>query len=60
VSVCYVSYLPSLIPNPTGSAKAIQAIFPDLKGKINGVAVRVNIQNASLTDLVIETVIIPF
>ncbi|MDW2143757.1 glyceraldehyde 3-phosphate dehydrogenase NAD-binding domain-containing protein, partial [Vibrio sp. 1833] len=39
----------SLIPTTTGSATAIVEIFPDLKGKINGHAVRVPLANASLT-----------
>ena len=44
----------SLIPTSTGSAKAITTIFPELAGKLNGLAVRVPILNASLTDLVLE------
>lgn len=44
----------SLIPTTTGSAKAIGSIFPELNGRLNGVAVRVPFMNASLTDLVIE------
>jgi len=44
----------SLIPTTTGSAKAITAIFPELEGKLNGLAVRVPLLNASLTDLVFE------
>ncbi len=44
----------SLIPTSTGSAKAITTIFPELDGKINGLAVRVPLTNASLTDIVIE------
>jgi glyceraldehyde 3-phosphate dehydrogenase len=44
----------SLIPTTTGSAKAITRIFPELKGKLNGHAVRVPLLNASLTDLVFE------
>ncbi|MEL0628302.1 ArsJ-associated glyceraldehyde-3-phosphate dehydrogenase [Psychromonas aquatilis] len=44
----------SLIPTTTGSAKAIIEIFPDLKDKINGHAVRVPLANASLTDIVFE------
>ncbi|WP_026972968.1 ArsJ-associated glyceraldehyde-3-phosphate dehydrogenase [Aliagarivorans marinus] len=42
----------SLIPTTTGSAKAITEIFPVLKGKLNGHAVRVPLANASLTDMV--------
>ncbi len=44
----------SLIPTSTGSAKAITAIFPELKGKLNGLAVRVPLLNASLVDFVFE------
>jgi len=48
------SALNSLIPTTTGSATAITMIYPDLKGKLNGVAVRVPLLNASLTDCVFE------
>ena len=44
----------SLIPTTTGSAKAITKIFPELGGRLNGLAVRVPLTNGSLTDLVIE------
>ena len=44
----------SLIPTSTGSATAIGMIFPELEGKLNGVAVRVPLLNASLTDCVFE------
>ncbi len=44
----------SLIPTSTGSATAITRIFPDLEGKLNGLAVRVPLLNASLTDFVFE------
>ena len=44
----------SLIPTTTGSAKAITMIYPELKGKLNGLAVRVPLLNASLTDCVFE------
>lgn len=44
----------SLIPTTTGSATAITHIFPELKGKLNGHAVRVPLTNASLTDCVFE------
>lgn len=46
--------LESLIPTSTGSAKAIGTIFPELNGLLNGLAVRVPLMNASLTDLVLE------
>jgi len=48
------SALNSLIPTSTGSATAITMIYPELKGKLNGVAVRVPLLNASLTDCVFE------
>jgi len=44
----------SLVPTTTGSATAIGVIFPELKGKLNGMAVRVPLLNASLTDCVFE------
>ncbi|KKO45471.1 glyceraldehyde-3-phosphate dehydrogenase [Arsukibacterium ikkense] len=44
----------SLIPTTTGSATAIVEIFPELKGRLNGHAVRVPLTNASLTDCVFE------
>jgi glyceraldehyde 3-phosphate dehydrogenase len=46
--------LMSLIPTSTGSATAIAEIFPELRGKLNGHAVRVPLANASLTDCVFE------
>lgn len=48
------SALNSLIPTSTGSATAITHIFPELKGRLNGHAVRVPLLNASLTDCVFE------
>jgi glyceraldehyde 3-phosphate dehydrogenase len=44
----------SLIPTTTGSATAITLIYPELKGKLNGLAVRVPLLNASITDAVFE------
>ena len=44
----------SLIPTTTGSATAITHIFPELRGKLNGHAVRIPLANASLTDCVFE------
>jgi glyceraldehyde 3-phosphate dehydrogenase len=44
----------SLIPTTTGSASAITEIFPELKGRLNGHAVRVPLTAASLTDCVFE------
>ena len=48
------SALNSLIPTSTGSATAITLIYPELKGRLNGHAVRVPLLNASLTDCVFE------
>ena len=48
------SALTSLIPTTTGSATAIGLIYPELNGKLNGIAVRVPLLNASLTDCVFE------
>jgi len=48
------SSLMNLIPTTTGSAKAITMIYPELKGKLNGHAVRIPLANASLTDCVFE------
>ena len=44
----------SLIPTTTGSAEAITQIYPTLKGKLSGIAVRVPLLNASLLDCVFE------
>jgi glyceraldehyde 3-phosphate dehydrogenase len=43
-----------LAPTSTGSATAIALIYPELKGKLNGHAVRAPVLNASLTDCVFE------
>ncbi len=44
----------NLIPTSTGSATAIGLIYPELNGKLNGLAVRVPLLNASLVDCVFE------
>jgi glyceraldehyde 3-phosphate dehydrogenase len=44
----------SLIPTSTGSATAIASVFPELKGRLDGHAIRVPLTNASLTDCVFE------
>jgi len=44
------SALNSLVPTTTGSATAIAMIYPELKGRLNGTAVRVPLLNASITD----------
>ncbi|MBL1209906.1 MAG: ArsJ-associated glyceraldehyde-3-phosphate dehydrogenase [Geminocystis sp. GBBB08] len=48
------SCIQSLVPTTTGSATAIAMIYPELQGKLNGIAVRVPMLNASLTDCVFE------
>jgi glyceraldehyde 3-phosphate dehydrogenase len=42
----------NMIPTSTGAAKALGEVIPSLKGKLDGIAVRVPTQNVSLTDLV--------
>ena len=44
----------SMIPTTTGAAKAIAEVIPDLKGKLDGLAVRVPVMDASLVDLVVK------
>ncbi len=44
----------SIIPTTTGAAKAIGLVVPELKGKLNGLAIRVPTPNVSLVDLVVE------
>ncbi|HEY4643508.1 MAG TPA: type I glyceraldehyde-3-phosphate dehydrogenase [Bacteroidota bacterium] len=45
----------NMIPTSTGAAKAIGLVIPQLKGKMDGVAIRVPTPNVSLVDLVVET-----
>lgn len=45
----------SMIPTTTGAAKAVALVIPELKGKLDGLAVRVPTPNVSMVDLVIET-----
>lgn len=45
----------SIIPTSTGAAKAIGLVIPELKGKMDGIAMRVPTPNVSVVDLVIET-----
>ncbi|MGG1518779.1 type I glyceraldehyde-3-phosphate dehydrogenase [Paenibacillus oryzisoli] len=45
----------NIIPSSTGAAKAIGLVLPELKGKLNGMAMRVPTPNVSVTDLVVET-----
>ncbi len=44
----------SIIPTTTGAAKAVALVLPELKGKLNGMAMRVPTPNVSLVDLVCE------
>lgn len=45
----------NMIPTSTGAGTALSQIFPDLKNKIQGMAVRVPVANVSLVDLTVET-----
>ncbi len=45
----------SLIPTSTGAAKAVSLVLPELKGKLDGMAIRVPTPNVSVVDLVVET-----
>lgn len=44
----------SIIPTTTGAAKAVALVLPELKGKLNGMAMRVPTPNVSVVDLVVE------
>ncbi|MDO8428007.1 MAG: type I glyceraldehyde-3-phosphate dehydrogenase [Candidatus Diapherotrites archaeon] len=44
----------NIIPTSTGSAKAVGVVIPELKGKLNGVAMRVPISAGSITDLTVK------
>ncbi|GIN89111.1 glyceraldehyde-3-phosphate dehydrogenase 1 [Siminovitchia terrae] len=44
----------SIIPTTTGAAKAVSLVLPQLKGKLNGMAMRVPTPNVSVVDLVVE------
>lgn len=44
----------SIIPTTTGAAKAVALVLPELKGKLNGMAMRVPTSNVSVVDLVVE------
>lgn len=44
----------NIIPSTTGAAKAVSLVLPELKGKLNGMAMRVPTPNVSVTDLVAE------
>jgi glyceraldehyde 3-phosphate dehydrogenase len=44
----------NMIPTSTGAARAIGLVLPELAGRLNGVAIRVPVENGSLTDLTIQ------
>jgi glyceraldehyde 3-phosphate dehydrogenase len=44
----------SMIPTTTGAAKAVALVLPQLKGKLNGMAIRVPTPNVSVVDLVVQ------
>ncbi len=46
----------SMIPTSTGAAKALQLVIPELKGKLDGYAMRVPTPNVSVVDLTVTTV----
>jgi glyceraldehyde 3-phosphate dehydrogenase len=45
----------NIVPTSTGAAKAIGLVLPELKGKLDGFALRVPIPTGSITDLTVET-----
>ena len=45
----------SMVPTTTGAAKAVALVLPQLKGKLNGMAIRVPTPNVSLVDLVFQS-----
>eukprot|EP00898_Chlorokybus_atmophyticus_P002265 jgi/Chlat1/3039/Chrsp208S03297 len=45
----------NIVPTSTGAAKAVALVLPQLKGKLNGIALRVPTPNVSIVDLVIQT-----
>ena len=49
------SAMASMIPTTTGAASAIYQVIPELKGKLDGLAIRVPTTNVSLLELMVET-----
>uniref|UniRef100_A0A7S0KP47 Glyceraldehyde-3-phosphate dehydrogenase n=1 Tax=Ostreococcus mediterraneus TaxID=1486918 RepID=A0A7S0KP47_9CHLO len=45
----------NIVPTSTGAAKAVSLVLPQLKGKLNGIALRVPTPNVSVVDLVVQT-----
>ncbi|MGB5593843.1 MAG: type I glyceraldehyde-3-phosphate dehydrogenase [Crocosphaera sp.] len=44
----------NIVPTSTGAAKAVALVIPDMKGKLNGIAMRVPTPNVSVVDLVVQ------
>jgi glyceraldehyde-3-phosphate dehydrogenase (NAD(P)) len=44
----------NIVPTTTGAAKAVGLVLPELKGKLNGIALRVPTPNVSVVDLVVQ------
>merc|ERR1719453_2705142 len=44
----------NIVPTSTGAAKAVAAVLPKFKGKLNGIALRVPTPNVSIVDLVVK------
>jgi len=44
----------NIVPTTTGAASAVGKVMPELKGKLDGIAVRVPVPNGSVTDFVVE------
>jgi glyceraldehyde-3-phosphate dehydrogenase (NAD(P)) len=44
----------NIVPTSTGAAKAVALVLPELKGKLNGIALRVPTPNVSVVDLVVQ------
>ena len=44
----------SIVPTTTGAAKAIGIVMPELKGRLNGISIRVPVPDVSLVDLVVD------
>ena len=44
----------NIIPTGTGAAVAVGAVLPELAGRLDGIAVRVPVENGSLTDLTVQ------
>ena len=45
----------NIVPTSTGAAKAVALVYPEVKGKLSGIALRVPTPNVSVCDMVFET-----